>query len=185
MDAPGIFTIGYGSRSISQFIDTLQIRGIRYRIDVRSKPYSRFKPEFSRDALTTALRLENIRYVFMGDLLGGQPSDSSCYTEGKADYGKIESKPFYAKGIARLIDAYEKGYYVALMCSEGKPQDCHRSKLIGETLSKKSNIPLFHIDENGALKSQQAVISLLNEGQLSMFMENTFTSRKTYDAASK
>ena len=120
----------------------------------------------------------------MGDLLGGQPEDGSCYTEGKADYGKIESKPFYSKGIMRLIDAFEKGFRVSLMCSEGRPQDCHRSKLVGETLFKKSGVPVIHIDETGALKSQQAIINLLNEGQLSMFLENTFTSRKTYDKPS-
>lgn len=46
-----IFTIGYGDRSIDEFIDVLRQHNLDYLIDVRSAPYSRFKPEFSKDAL--------------------------------------------------------------------------------------------------------------------------------------
>ena len=67
-----IFTIGYGDRSIDEFIDVLRQHNLDYLIDVRSAPYSRFKPEFSKDALERALRQQGIRYVFMGDTLGGR-----------------------------------------------------------------------------------------------------------------
>jgi len=41
-----IYTIGYGKRSIEQFIETLKKYQIAFLIDVRSRPYSQFKPEF-------------------------------------------------------------------------------------------------------------------------------------------
>ena len=72
-----LYTIGYGARTIEAFIELLQAHEIAYLIDVRSAPYSRFKPEFSKGALETALREHGIRYVYMGDAIGGQPPRDS------------------------------------------------------------------------------------------------------------
>ena len=46
-----VHTIGYGSQTLDDFVPVLTAHGIAYLIDVRSAPYSRFKPEFSRNAL--------------------------------------------------------------------------------------------------------------------------------------
>ena len=51
-----VFTIGYGSRTLDDFVRVLQNYDIEFVLDVRSAPYSRFKPEFSKDALETHLR---------------------------------------------------------------------------------------------------------------------------------
>ena len=40
---------------------------------------------------------------------------------------------------------------------------------------------MLHIDENDALVDQEAVILRLTGGQLSLFGDLTFTSRKRYD----
>ena len=72
MSTHPIFTIGYGTRPLPQFIDTLQSHGVAYLIDVRSQPYSRYKPEFSKKALAAALKKAGIQYVFMGHNLGGR-----------------------------------------------------------------------------------------------------------------
>ncbi|GAB7388787.1 hypothetical protein BSNK01_26250 [Bacillaceae bacterium] len=173
-----IYTIGYGHRNISEFISLLKNYGIQYLIDVRSKPSSRFNPDFSRANLEASLKRSNIRYVFMGNNLGGLPQNEECYTNGRVDYSKVEKQPFYQHGIARLRTAWEKQIPVAIMCTEGKPEECHRSKLIGQTLAKMS-IPVAHIDQHGELLQHQEVIDRLTNGQLSLF-ENTFTSRKQY-----
>ena len=73
-----IFTIGYGSRTLDDFVRVLQSYRIEFVLDVRSAPYSRFKPEFSKDALETHLREHAIRYIYLGDQLGGQPKDRDC-----------------------------------------------------------------------------------------------------------
>lgn len=173
-----IHTIGYGNRSISEFIALLKGNGIQFLIDVRSKPSSRFNPDFSRTNLEASLKTNHIRYVFMGDNLGGLPQSEACYTEGRVDYSKVEKQFFYRQGIVRLQRAWEKQIPVSIMCTEGKPEECHRSKLIGQTLTK-MNIPLAHIDQNGELLSQQEVIDRITNGQLTLF-EETFTSRKQY-----
>src|SRR4051812_26651413 len=143
-----VYTIGYGSRTVGALIGLCHVYGIEYLVDVRSQPYSKYKPEFTKDALERHLKEQGIRYVYMGDLLGGRPSDKSCYVNGKVDYAICREKAFYLEGITRLQKALEKSLSVVLMCSEEKPQECHRSKLIGETLCEQG-IEVRHIDEEG------------------------------------
>ena len=175
-----IYTIGYGSRSVDEFIQVLQEHDIAYLIDVRSAPYSRYKPEFSRKPLDAELERHGIRYVFMGDTLGGHPDDEECYdVSGKVDYEMMKKTERYQIGIKRLQTAVAQKQCVALMCSEGKPEDCHRSKLIGESLEKR-NIRISHIDENNELQSQMHIINRLTGGQIPLFGEDAFQSRKRY-----
>ena len=176
-----IYTIGYGSRSLEAFTAVLQRYHIAYLLDIRSAPYSRYKPEFAKDALQAALAAQGIRYLFIGDSLGGRPNDAACYTDGKVDYEKVKTMAFYQEGISRIQTAFLQQQAVVLMCSEGKPENCHRSKLIGTTLTQ-LNIPVAHIDENDGVVGQTAVIHRLTGGQLSLFGEQTFTSRKRYGA---
>ena len=90
MDRVPIFTIGYGAREIDVFIAVLQQQRIEYLLDVRSRPYSRYKPDSSRDLLDGHLRRAGIRYLFLGDALGGRPADPTCYdADGKVDYTSL------------------------------------------------------------------------------------------------
>ena len=163
-----LYTIGHGNRSIESFLALLERYAIDFLIDVRSQPYSRYNPHFSKDALEASVVQRGLRYVFMGDALGGRPGDQSCYAAGKVDYALVQNKVWYQQGIARLHTAWEKQLRVALLCSELKPQDCHRSKLIGNTLLKQ-DIAVVHIDEDGGLKGQSELNLLLTHGQLPLF----------------
>lgn len=106
----------------------------------------------------------------MGDTLGGRPRDSTCYVDSKVDYAKVCEKPFYQKGISYLHTAWGKHLHVALMCSEAKPQECHRTKLIGNTLFEQK-IEVAHIDEVGATKTQPQINQMLTDGQLTLFAQ--------------
>ncbi|HRN68818.1 MAG TPA: DUF488 domain-containing protein [Promineifilum sp.] len=177
-----IYTIGYGARDIDAFMAALRRYNIAYLIDVRSQPYSRYKPDFSKDALEEHLRRGGIRYVYMGDTLGGRPDDPTCYdAEGKVDYTAVTQRDFYQAGIERLTKAWSQGLTVSLMCSEGKPEMCHRSKLIGRTLTERG-LTVTHIDEHDEAISQAEVILRLTGGQLSLFEDTRpgSTSRKSY-----
>jgi uncharacterized protein (DUF488 family) len=173
-----IYTIGYGARSIEAFIAVLQHYQIQYLVDVRSAPYSRYKPEFSKEALERSLAAARIRYVYLGDQLGGRPADPDCYVDGKVDYDRVKTKPFFQEGITRLENAFRQQHVLALMCSEGKPEECHRSKLISPALIERG-VLVRHIDETDQLVSQEEVIDELTAGQLSFFGDQ-FTSRKRY-----
>ena len=175
-----IYTIGYGNRSMNEFIALLKRYDISFLIDIRSRPYSRFNPNFSKEALGKRLKEASIHYVFMGDTLGGRPDDSTCYVDGRVDYAKVREKAFYQHGIARIHTAWEKQLCVALMCSEAKPHECHRSKLVGNTLVEQY-IDVGHIDETGQIKTQSQINEIITGGQLSLFdNEKIAFSRKKY-----
>ncbi|MBL7163797.1 MAG: DUF488 domain-containing protein [Anaerolineales bacterium] len=181
MSITPIHTIGYGARDMDAFLAALQSQQIQYLIDVRTSPYSSYKPEFSKATLQKALETNGIRYIFMGDTLGGQPDDPGCYTNGKVDYEKVAGQSFYQEGIARLHEASRQGQRVVLMCSEGKPENCHRTKLIGQTLTAQV-LEVLHIDENDDVITQKQVLLRLTDGQPSLFGDEffSFTSRKRY-----
>ena len=80
------------------------------------------------------LKNNGIKYVFLGDKLGGLPADDTCYHDGKVDYDLVKEKDFFKEGLRRLITANTNGVKLAIMCSESKPEACHRSKLIGQEL---------------------------------------------------
>ncbi|MDI9365803.1 MAG: DUF488 domain-containing protein [Flavobacterium sp.] len=183
MEKKPLYSIGHGSRKSEDFLALLKDFSIEYLIDVRSQPYSKFNPHFNQNELKFFLERNRIRYVFMGDSIGGRPKDTTCYDdEGKVDYEVVKTKDFFINGIERLKTAYNKDINVAIMCSESKPCECHRSKLIGKVLLT-DNIVLKHIDEKGKLKDQASVINDLNKGlsEIDLFgnIINT-TSRKAY-----
>lgn len=178
-DGPTLHTIGYGGRTLDSLIAALKTHRIEYLIDVRTSPYSKFKPEFSREPLEAALKARGLRYVFMGDTLGGQPRDPDCYADGKVDYEKVRQQEFFKAGVERLRKAHEQRVRAALVCSEGRPEQCHRSKMIGEALAA-AGIPLRHIDEDGQLLTQTQVMDRLTGGQFDFFGGPALTSRKRY-----
>jgi uncharacterized protein (DUF488 family) len=179
IEPPSLYTIGYGARTLDEFVAVLRANRIEYVIDVRTAPFSKFKPEFTKELLQHHIERQRIRYLFMGDTLGGHPQDPCCHTDGKVDYDKVRTQPFFQAGVERLKKAFAQQRRVALMCSEGRPEQCHRSKLIGEALVAQG-IPICHIDEDGQVLTQQQVIDRLTKGQMDLFGQPSFTSRKRY-----
>lgn len=181
-DSP-IYSIGHGNRKPEVFLELLRELDIEYLIDVRSKPYSKINIQFGQNEIKFFLKRHGITYVFMGETLGGRPDDATCYDgDGTVNYDSIRKKDFFKDGIKRLKTAHAKNIRIALMCSESKPCDCHRSKLIGKALQE-LKIPMLHIDEKGKLKDQVTVINELNKGisDISLFGENlNSSSRKSY-----
>lgn len=177
-----IYSIGHGIKKLDQLTDELAFYAITYLIDVRTHPYSRHNPQFNAPTLKIDLERVGITYVAMGDTLGGLPTDPSCYTDGKVNYDVIKGKTFFIKGINRLIVAYQKNLNIAIMCSESKPEECHRSKLIGQELRERG-IPLVHIVSDKTTRSQNDVMNRLTKGKGTIDLFGampSFTSRNTY-----
>lgn len=176
-----LYSIGHGNKSFEEFEEELRSFGIQYLIDVRSKPFSKWNPTFNQDMIKLLLQRNGFVYVYMGDTIGGMPSDISCYTDGHIDYAKMREKPVFQEGLARLLTAAEKELKVAVMCSESEPEKCHRSKLIGQELLK-HGISMNHIVGVGKSLSQETVMAILTKGAgtMTLFGEETFVSRKSY-----
>ncbi|MDR0988950.1 MAG: DUF488 domain-containing protein [Prevotellaceae bacterium] len=179
-----IYSIGHGNKTIEEFLKELKSFDIDFLVDIRSKPFSKWSPQFNQTSLQLEVEREHIKYVFLGDKLGGLPDDRSCYdSEGKVVYGFMKNKIFFQEGLKRLIVANNKAIKVAIMCSESKPEECHRSKLIGEELLDNFNISVNHIIAENRIKSQEVVIGELTNGfgLVDLFGNKTdFTSRKSY-----
>lgn len=160
-----LFSIGHSTRPAEAFVALLKQYGIQYLADVRTRPYSRFNPQYNQKALQDLLESNGITYVYMGDALGGRPEDATLYDErGRPDYALMQNLPKFKEGIARLKTAHEKNIPLAMMCSEGKPTECHRSMLIAHALESE-NVPVMHIDEKGELKDQQTVMQEIAKGK--------------------
>ncbi len=173
-----IYTIGYGSRTTDDLLAQLQQADVQILIDVRSVPYSRHQPEFSQEPLQQILAQHGLKYVFMGDDLGGRPTDPDCYIKGKVDYRKCQTKDFFRRGLGRVRRIYEQGFRICLLCSEGKPWQCHRSKLIGTALHDEG-VEVLHLLPNGGDITQDEAIQELTGGQSDLFGQH-FVSQKTY-----
>lgn len=178
---PPIFTIGHGNKTLEIFIEELRSFQIAYLLDIRSSPYSKWHSHFNCGELEISLKSQGIKYVYLGDDLGGLPKDSSCYENGKVIYDKIRDKDFFKRGIGRLANAYTQRLRVALMCSESKPCECHRSKLIGEELLE-SNMEIVHIVGVNQIQPQEEVMLEVTGGYggEDLFGEVSLTSRKSY-----
>ncbi len=167
---PGtIWTIGYGNRNMDDFIALLKHYNLEFVVDVRSAPYSNFNSDFSKSILRDILKKRGFGYLFMGDQLGGRPDDEVYYRNDKVDYDKLRLADFFQKGIARLKVALEKQFRIVLMCSELKPEICHRARLISPALDL-DGIIVKHIDEAGQLRTQQEVVDRITCGQRDLFV---------------
>ena len=177
-----LFSIGYGDRKIDNFMSILKKYSIQYLVDIRSTPFSKYNPDYNRNELDKFLHDQGIRYIFLGDFLGGRPGDQSCYIDGRVDYQEVSKRSFFIEGLNRIKSILSQNNRIVLMCSEIKPQDCHRTKLIGRELSS-INADILHIDENTELKKQDEVMLLVTKGanDINLFGEDHLTmSRKKY-----
>ena len=146
-----LYTIGHSDHSTVEFIALLRRYNITLVVDVRSQPYSRWTHQFNRETLARDLAEAGITYRFMGDSLGGRPSDPALYDPGqeRPDYRRVEQTPTYQSGIDRLLELAHDGR-VAVMCSEGDHRRCHRHLLITQTLLARG-ARVLHIQPEGSV----------------------------------
>ena len=97
-----IYTVGHSNHTIDHFLDLLKANSITAIADVRSHPYSKFTPHFSKDALKIELDKNNISYVFLGKELGVRSDNSECYVNGKVQYDLLAKQECFTQGIDRL-----------------------------------------------------------------------------------
>ena len=147
-----VLTIGHSTLALGSFLNLLRKAGVTAIADVRSSPFSRRSPHFSRDDFRASLKEIGIKYVFLGKELGGRPRVQDLYSDGVADYEKMALEPAFLTGIGRVVDGSNE-HTIALMCSEHNPLDCHRCLLVGRVLVDRK-ISLGHILSNGKIVTQ-------------------------------
>lgn len=144
-----ILTIGHSNHSADRFVGLLKQHGVTMLIDVRSKPWSRM-PHFQRDRLIKVMEAADLGYKYGGTVLGGMCGH------------QVGSQLFISKMETVIELAGEHG--VALMCAEGKPNECHRAgKLTAWVHRNRSDVETAHILTTGELIDARAFEPKINE----------------------
>ncbi len=128
-----LYTVGHSNHTADRLLELLRGNGVGVVVDVRSAPFSRYSPQFNREQLARHCA-GRLRYVWMGDSLGGRPADRACYDEaGHVLYAPLSRTESFLSGIAAL-ERRSEHYCLAVLCSEADPVACHRSLLITRVL---------------------------------------------------
>jgi hypothetical protein len=151
-----IFTIGHSNHAAESFLALLRDHRLETLVDVRSAPYSRFRPHFSRGALSDSLDDAGIRYIWAGSALGGHPDDPAFYRDGivrrgNVDYRALARQLSYQDGVRQLLVDAADGP-VVVMCSEEDPRRCYRHHLLEPSL-RELGVVVLHIRGDGRLET--------------------------------
>jgi len=152
-----IYTIGHSNHTEEEFLNLLAKAKIEVLVDVRSNPNSRWASFANKESLKEILRLVQIQYICLGDLLGGHPSDPGSYDPqtGKVDYRTIQGKEYFKRGIRQVLVESEN-HRVCIMCAEEDPASCHRNLLVAESL-RQEGITVLHIRGDGRIQTDEEV----------------------------
>jgi len=110
-----IFTIGHSNRKLDEFINILKKYRINVLVDIRRFPTSKWK-WFCKENLSKALENNGIKYVYLGEYLGG------FRKEGFRNYMKTKK---FENGLNSLLNC-AKGNRTAIMCAEKIVFKCTR-----------------------------------------------------------
>jgi uncharacterized protein (DUF488 family) len=154
-----VFTIGYSTRSLEEFIELLQIYGVTLLADIRAVPQSRYNPQFNKESLPDGLKRSGIKYLHIPELGGlrhPKPNSNNLALEnqlrGYADY--MQTKEFTEQLLKILALARENR--LALMCTEALPYKCHRI-LVSDVLTAR-HVRVLHI-----INKENTVTHKINE----------------------
>jgi uncharacterized protein (DUF488 family) len=151
-----VWTIGHSNHGWERFAELLTTAPVELVADVRSYPHSRVAAWSNRAKLESALQRIGVKYVFLGDALGGRPAYEDMYDDaGHALYGLMAAQPHFQLAIEHLL-ALARKRRTAVLCSEGDPTHCHRRLLVGRVLCE-HGAKLEHILPDGSLRREQQV----------------------------
>ena len=131
-----VWTLGTSNRSLEDFIEKIKSYRIGVVVDVRRFPRSRFS-YFCREELEGVLEGVGVRYLYLGDRLGG-------YREG--GYIKHMESEDFREGLSILEDVSRRERAL-ILCSERFPWRCHRRFIASELEGR--GFRVIHIIDKG------------------------------------
>ncbi|OWY70618.1 hypothetical protein B7486_13450 [cyanobacterium TDX16] len=175
-EEPGsVLTIGHSTHDFDEFVSLLKSNGVTVVCDVRSAPYSRFNPQFNKETLEKELRNHGIKYVYLGQELGGRSDDPSCFENGRIQYPRLAKTAAFRRGIERIVRGANE-YVVAIMCAEKEPLECHRTLLVAPAIEE-AGVSVKHILADGQVETNEAAMERLL-GILRMPAADLFRSKQ-------
>jgi uncharacterized protein (DUF488 family) len=142
-----IFTIGFTKKSAETFFTRLRDAGVQRLVDVRLNNVSQLAGFTKRDDLRYFTRaICNIDYVHLPNLAPTQ-NMLDAYKKRKGDWATYEHEFLDLLRQRHIEDDISKDTlaYGCLLCSEEKPEHCHR-RLVAEYLKQKwGDVEIRHI----------------------------------------
>jgi uncharacterized protein (DUF488 family) len=161
MDRPTIYTVGHSTHPIEVFLDLLKAYSISCLIDVRSVAASSYNPQYNKEPLSNFLKANGITYLHFAEEFGARHTDPDLLDEeGKVNFELVRKSWNFKNGIERLWQGIDKGFTIALMCSESEPFDCHRFSMVSIALEKEG-FDVKHILKDKTLKTNSQLESQL------------------------
>ncbi|HXV16116.1 MAG TPA: DUF488 domain-containing protein [Gemmatimonadaceae bacterium] len=172
-----IWTVGHSTRTLDEFVGTLETYDIELIVDVRRFPGSRRLPQFGAAELEAGLAKNHIAYKWLPSLGGRRQalpdSPNTAWTHpafrGYADHIATEE---FAEGLEELL-VLSGGLRTAIMCAEVLWWRCHR-RIISDVLVT-LGYDVIHIRESTF--SEQHKLSSpakLVDGELSYLPDSAF-----------
>lgn len=150
-----IYTIGHSNQSQEELLDLLRKYDVNCIVDVRSVPASKYSPQFNLEILKPFLRNNKVQYLHFGDEFGARRTDCIDDT-GQVDFEQAVQTSAFQHGVERLQYGLEKGFRIALMCSEANPLECHRFSLVSRYFND-NGYDVQHILKGAELASHKAL----------------------------
>lgn len=186
-----IYTIGYTTFPLDEFINILKKNGITCLIDVRSTPKSSYYTDFNKDQLEKNLKGYGILYRNYAVEFGARQDNKDFYPNGYLDFETFSKSEQFLDGIKKVKMGEEKfNQTFALMCAEKDPFNCHRCILVGRAF-RDNGFNVKHIVTNGEITTQEDIDNRLidfyypNKNQLSIFSEENLSREEMLKNAYK
>lgn len=141
------YTWGYQKSNIEDLHNIINEYKIDLLVDIRSKPYSKYKKEFNKDYLKNVLKE---KYKYAGYILGGFNIDKYKLS--------IKDKENFKNGLNQFVNFSQQGKNILFMCFEKEIKECHRE--IVEWLSE---------EKTKHLVTKRLIKNKLNTTQLLIF----------------
>jgi uncharacterized protein (DUF488 family) len=142
-----LFTIGFTKKSAEQFFTTLQRASVQRIIDTRLNNNSQLAGFSKMGDLPYFLRaIADIGYVHRLELAPTKDM-LDAYKKEKGDWAEYEAKFLSLIQSRRIEKSFpkEEADRGCFLCSEDKPEHCHR-RLVAEYLARKwGNVDIIHL----------------------------------------
>jgi uncharacterized protein (DUF488 family) len=181
------YTIGHSNHTAKTFMALLRLHQVNAVVDVRSAPFSRFAPQFNKEALSAMLGASRIAYAFLGNYLGARPNDPLCYRSGSIDFKRLSQMDYFQEGLAQVRKGAAQ-FNLALLCAEKDPIQCHRMIFVCRHL-RGSETTIKHILEDGGLEdnhdSEKRLMRELRMASTDLFRTPEELVEEAYDRQSE
>lgn len=152
------YTIGHGTRPVSELVDLLRGVEVTLLADVRTVPRSRTNPQYNRDAMPQSLAACGIGYehvAALGGLRGRMREvapDVNAFWENASfhNYADYAMSDRFRAGLAHLRKLGETER-CAIMCAETVWWRCHRRIITDYLLAEGEEV--FHILAPGKIEA--------------------------------